>query len=55
MSQSVLDAEARRLCLHEHGGGRELRVEAEQWRRRGVWVEAELGARVAAIIGEFVV
>ena len=49
VSQSVLDAEARRLCLHGHGGGREPRVEAEQWRRR--WGAALGGGRIGSVSG----
>ena len=51
MSRSMLDVEARRSCLHGHGGGEELGVEAEQWwDGGGGWFSA--GA-AAAIVGEF--
>ena len=43
------DGAARRLCLHGHGGGRELRVEAEQWRRR--WGPALGGGKIGSASG----
>ncbi len=49
MSRLILNAEAGILCLRGHGGEREPRVEADQWRRR--WGPALGGGRIGSASG----